>query len=522
MKIFKTIRPSLVLAATLLPAVNLWGENAADGHNQQADKFDRIATLESPSVSHTAKIYGTNPATYGMMYDFSITDVSVTYNTTDRMRGATLPWQGNKAHDVNATVEAYMKINPTLTVWGNASYVTGKQHGVRWNSVVDYTRIAPYVLADSVGGSIDSQQYDFGGGVGLQLGQWNIGADLSYRAEIDYRGRDPRVKDVVSDLVIDLGAARRWNGWTVGLSGKLTIYNQDSDVEFYNPINNIRTYLLTGLGSTYQRFSGGSTSTTAYEGMGYYGALQIGQTGLRGFKLDLRGGKETMKQRVRDYNNLDLTKTDTYLLATDMIYAFPRIASITFDAQWTRRIGRENLFGSSEGNFYPQISSRENYYIDYVTAGATVPVELNLDATTNFKLDLIPGFKYSYLRQFLREPNRLVENYYLTPGMSVRASWQATESCRLTLQAGYDRTMTHNTCNRLKGLPADRDITAVTEHEVSILTASGDIIKSLARCDLQLPKLPDFYIQASCDHSHLMHRQYPGATFTSVTLGAIF
>jgi len=455
--------------------------------------FNCLDTVSLPSVALSKDAYLKNPAMNARRFNFSITDVYVYHNNSDRQQNGYIPWQGDGNIATGGGVESYLKVNKKLTAWGGASFCASHQWHVAWNSATDYLRVAPYVLADSVGGNLSAQQYKFSGGVGYNIGNWIVGAEADYRAEIVYRRRDPRVKDIVSDLRINLGASVSIGNWITGFSGGITVYHQDIDVDFYNPINDIRTYCMTGLGSVYPRFSGGNTSNSAYEGTGYFGSIQLSQKSYRGLKFSISGGKEGLTQRMRDYNNLDLSKSETYTLSSTILYAMPEIITFSADGGWIRRIGTENLFGTAVGNSYPKISSRQNYFADLAYGTFKLPIELSFDK--KWKFNIVPGFTGAYLRQFVREPHRLLENSYLSPSLSAGTSWRISGACRLSMSVEGSRTFTNAIADCLDKIDPDTERGKLVIAETNILSSCITHLGSSLRCDFKIKSCPLFYIK---------------------------
>lgn len=482
--------PLLIFISGL--CVSLSAQNFRSAENT----FNRLDTIDMPSSRLAESTFDSNPALKDRQYGFSVTDVRVFHSSDSRETGSYFPWQGNGTMTTGGAVKAYIKVNPRLTAYGDASFRTSHQWKVRWNSAIDYMRIAPYILADSVGGNVSSQQYRFSGGVSYSLGRWAIGGEASYRAEIAYRDRDPRIKDVVSDLNFRFGASYSFGSWITGGTFGVSVYNQEDDVDFYNPVNNIRTYFMTGLGSVYPRFSNGGTGTSAYEGTGLYGSLQLIQNSDKGLKLSVSGGKEEITQRIREFNNLNLTSSETYNIGTSVIYSLPRIFSFHINGYWLRRIGTENIFGTSIGNSYPKLSSRQNYVADNAGGKFSMPVEM--DFGSKWRISIVPSFGGSYFREFLREPNRLSEFSYLTPGIETSFIWRSSECIRWNLSLKGDRTISHCIANRLTGLTAETERGEITYLQNTILSSCRTSFDSSLRCDFKIKGMPALFLKGNC------------------------
>lgn len=123
--------------------------------------------------------------------------------------------------------------------------------------------------ADSIGGDLSLQEYAFTGGYSGRAGKFTWGIEGSYRAALEYRNRDPRPKNIVSDLDFAGGGSVRLDKYVVGISVMAQIYSQDNTLDFYAPLGSAYIYTMTGLGTTSVRFGKGDVTDTNYKGYGY-------------------------------------------------------------------------------------------------------------------------------------------------------------------------------------------------------------------------------------------------------------
>lgn len=428
------------------------------------------AVMESATADVAALPYEANPAAMFTRFDSSRS----TFNAIGSYLGSDEPWvmQEGSGHLLGGLqAHSYMRLTPATVVWGGAEFSTGQRRNLRWTEAVDYDRIAPYVLGDSVGGDLSERRYSFYGGYAGRRGNWGWGAKAGYVASIDYRDRDPRDKIVVSDLNIDLGATRTVGQYDLGVGARLNVYNQDCDLEFYNPVNNIRVYVFTGLGTVYSRFSGNSAENTAYDGLGYRIALTltprsgIGAWGAVSYRQDY------MKQILRDFNNLTLTHADTYHLegeagwkGTAGIVTLAPMAEL----KWRRHIGTENLFGSSVGTDYNRIGDHTYYYSDRVGASVKVPLSITTGAFSSLELE--PQVDYLYHHENYRTPARDLEADRLSGRL--KASYMFNVG-NLRLRPGIDGTLSSGSGmnRRLTGLNPESAIGRMVNHNYDMLIA---------------------------------------------------
>ncbi|MDE7397116.1 MAG: hypothetical protein K2M98_05255, partial [Muribaculum sp.] len=354
--------------------------------------------------------------------------------------------------------ESWLPIDSLQTVWGQASYTNDHRRNIRWANAVDIHRVGPYVIGDEVGGNLSVQIYDFGGGYARRIGEiFTVGLSIDYRAEIDYRQRDPRLRAIVSDLNLSGGVSYAiWYDMLVAAGVMYNLYNQDDDVDFYSVNNSVRVYPLTGLGTTYSRFSGLSGDfSTAYKGYGWgvNVALLPARTEACRLTLSLGMDKEETRLILRGYNNLNLTKLNH--TAYNLALARPvKIRNVVFSPRANIRLdsycGTENLFGSAVGNVYEQIGSRSTYKKH--NFDADVAVNVRMKAGIGSTINVMPSMSYYSQSEKMTASDRELAFNLLIPALDM--SWATTWSSiwYTSLNAGVNYRYARITAERLPGL----------------------------------------------------------------------
>lgn len=486
-----------------------------------ADLDIRGKRIMVDEVDDTAELpYLSNPAAMTHRYssNFSVLNAEGSYAGSEEPQ-VEQTGTGHLLGKLNA--HSYMRLSPATVVWEGAQFQTGERRNLRWTEAVEYDRVAPYVLADSVGGDLSGRRYSFYGGYAGSRDGWNWGAKGSYEASIDYRDRDPRDKIVVSDLHIDLGVSRNLGNYSVGAGVGLNVYNQDCDLEFYNPINNIRVYVLTGLGTTYSRFSGNSGENSAYDGIGYDIALTLTPLRSAGAWGAVRYHYEQMKQILRDFNNLQLTCTNAYYFEGECGYRFAG-AAVNIAPRgrvgWRRRIGTENIFGSSVGTDYNKIGEHTYYYSDRVVAVAGAPMTIKLAHST--QLEVVPEGVWHYEHENYRTPKRDLESQRYTARLKVGCTFGIGERCRL--KPAIAGSLSHgDAINRqLTGLNANSGIGRMVLHNYDMLTAdyrsAGVSVSSQYAINQQIA------LQIRAQASRRWIQGHGQETVADVTAGVVF
>ena len=159
----------------------------------------------SPAGHFMHEVYS-NPAAEVYRYHSSLTTIGLS-GTYSQENEAVVMQQGRGNRYAAFDADSYIRRDRN-TLWGGAGYRVGRTMHTEWNENADFELLYPYVWADSVGGNLLSERYTFSGGFAREFGRiaWGIYAD--YRAEIEYRKRDPRPRNVVSDLNLATGATQ--------------------------------------------------------------------------------------------------------------------------------------------------------------------------------------------------------------------------------------------------------------------------------------------------------------------------
>lgn len=400
--------------------------------------------INSPTGSAWRAMYTAAPATMAWRDSVSVSSARGMYDRLSLTAPAVV--QEGTGHDMySLTMESYYKYTPLTTLWGHASYTAGKTRDVRFANCIDYELVGPLTLGDEVGGTLSHQRYMFGGGWNHQYGVWTVAAEANYRAEIAHRSRDPRVRDLVSDLDFTLGSSRRvFSRYAAAVNLGARIYHQDSDIDYYNPANTIQTRTLTGLGSTYSRFDNNRTNSAGHDLTSFTAAVQLMpcSAGAAGTAVNVSYTMASGAMKLRNYNNLTLGTTGTNTLsltvaqrinATRRLVVQPMLAAAMINRSTT-----ENIFGTPQGGSYDKIGSRPNYSRDVMSASLSVPVEWR--ACDSWTLAATPHAAWLSSTEKLQQPARRLEVDRITTGIDLDATCRLGSATSVTL--AVDAAMT--------------------------------------------------------------------------------
>ena len=404
-----------------LAAMTLFAAHAGiDG--TRPSLLERVKERSTPSGMLWNEVCASNAALMSYRDSLSLAGAGAggQYGTSGR---AVIAEGGTGCASYRLGGEAYHRLSATGVVWGNAAFAVTSVRDIRFADVIDYQLVGPYTLGDDTGGNMRGQRYEIGGGWSQTFGRWSIGAGASYRAETAHRPYDPRVKNTVSDLGLTLGATlKAATKWLVGLDANFTTYNQDADVQFMNPANEIITQLYTGLGNVYKRF-GGNTVTESTHSLTAFGlGVQLVPAAGKGLIAEVSANVAKCNMYLRGFNNIKPAYTETRTVETR--FSWTGAVSSDIDMAPSARIsffnrqGTENLFSTAEGGNYAVIGHRENYRHEVFRADVSLPIVWN-SADRALAVRIAPSLDAGRNKEQLISPVRLAEVKYLTPGANV-------------------------------------------------------------------------------------------------------
>ena len=261
------------------------------------------------------------------------------------------------------SARSYIRLTPSSVVWGEAGYSKGDTYNKVYNNVADFDLLYPDVIADSLGGDTKRERYLFSGGYAAEKGAWLLGGELKFRAEQEYRTYDPRMRSVVSDLTLKAGAARKIGDYHMALSVEGNIYRQTADVDFYGETNGMGELQMTGLGTSYVRFSG-SNRDIFYEGKGGAVTIDLLPVNGTGWQAHLGYAQHQYERLSDEYNSLPLTTLYRHQIGLTIGWK-QQIGNvekaILLHADYDKRASDEHVVGTATGQDYPILTDLTMY-----------------------------------------------------------------------------------------------------------------------------------------------------------------
>ncbi len=338
---------------------------------------DTLAAMEH--ISQWQNVTGElhrNPSFMQKAYRSSITEMGVRID--NRSSNKAVLMETGDGHTLGgAYVVSYLRLNHANTVWGGASYQTGRKRNIQFNSTSDYQLLYPYVMADTIGGDMENERYTFNGGYAVKLKRWTFGAVIDFRAEHEYRTRDPRPRGITTDLTLRLGANYALPKYKVGVGIGARTYKQTNDVDFYNPLGVIPEFHMTGLGSDYVRFAG-AVRSAYYKGTGIIAGMQLVSSSGTGLYLSTEGRFMPYEKILTKLNALPVSTLEVTTATVKVGWKHERLLSWAAFAgiDLERRNGREHIAGNSSSTEYRSLITlsmfSDNIYDYYATGSVNI------------------------------------------------------------------------------------------------------------------------------------------------------
>ena len=459
------------------------------------------------------------------LHPFSLTTTGL--NGLYEKRGqAAIAQEGNGEKNFSINVNSFVVLSPNSRLFGTASYRNGRREDVVWNENSDYSLLYPYVVGDSIGGYMKEEEYNFSGGYAHRFGKWTGAAELDYRAVIAYRDKDPRPRNIISDLKAMLALSRRLgNAYTIGLSVQARKYNQKSDISYLADKGATSVYQMLGLGMDYVRFAGSQTSAR-YTGAGIGGSIDLMPTSKDGenngwsaslstYYLHLT--KELVSVNyapINEIKNLDVSLETAWThRKREWEYGVYMLATMQ------QRTGVENIFGDPTANVYPKISSVDQFENATLKASLKGMVGQGLYGTRRRGWALLPTAAYAQTKPQYKDNGRYAEIASASGGLEAQFFRKASKMLlSASLAGGYTANVKSE--YSLPGLDAKKSVGSTLLSNMDYLSDDHASVSVKLRGDYVANDRYALFLSA-----HWLHQEYKkcGATNrVEVSLGVTF
>lgn len=273
------------------------------------------------------------------------TDLSMGYHNSTQDLYLQQTGAGSQGYQIGT--KSYQRVsNSGFQLWGEAFYENTKIKDQRFNEQIDYDKIYPYVLSDSVGGDLNQERYYIQGGMAKQVGDWDYGLSASYLANQAYRKVDPRPINTSSDLKIQLASSYQLNTkYRLGIALDGGKYIQQSSVNFVSQLFQSPLYHDAGFGANNLLLM--SYSSTQHMSYSYGGSMTLIPANQQGLYASLKYLKTDLDKSVSGiYAPVSSFQQQQVKVAVGYNKSFSEGASLKLDATAAaqKKTGEESIF----------------------------------------------------------------------------------------------------------------------------------------------------------------------------------
>lgn len=284
--------------------------------------------------------------------------------------------EGKGLQEGQVNIRTLVRLDSTQAVRGTVRYTNGVKREVNWNSSSDFFTVYPYVVADTVGGNVNKEEYAFSGGYAARYGAFHWGAEAAYRALHEYRMVDPRPRNIVSDLQVKASAGWRvLSTYVVEATVGYRRYSQTQSMVFISERGkNSSVFHFTGLGSDFARFTGATDSymNTRYAGNGLLFGLAWSPLGAAGWEASVDYRHLDITHYLPNLNQVPYTELYTRTLQAQGGY-LSRSAAWSWKAgahlQYQWRQGLESILDSGASGYLKELGRLLMFSSETLTAG---------------------------------------------------------------------------------------------------------------------------------------------------------
>ncbi|WP_121966289.1 DUF6850 family outer membrane beta-barrel protein [Myroides sp. N17-2] len=423
----------------------------------------------------------------------SFSELSI--NQQSSRKDAYLIQDGDGLDAFKVNTSSYRRLKNDAVLWGSASYTTQKQKNMKWNENLDRHILGPYVLGDSIGGTMKQEVYQFSGGMAKQFDKWTVGGEVSYVAKSGYREVDPRPKNTTSDLNVRLGVNYNvYRDYELGVYTKLNKYTQNTSIKFVSLLGKPIAYHLTGLGSYNYYFSSANNMSMIYDGLGYDIGGTFAKNKGKDFLIQASFGQFDIKKGYSTNPSKDMSelKTKNYTLGA--------IKYVDFDEH---RLGAKINYVLSESrgteSFYSKVGKLEEKIAEkelYKFIRSDIYTSLFYQYSTEVsRLVISPSFTVEQTDEKRRDTFAKQRFTYLHYGLELDYMRQLNQTNIVTVTPYFKvRNLKEDTVNMVDSYKSPA-MTEWTRNDLAINTSNYQSYGVTARYDVKFMNIPAMFAQ---------------------------
>lgn len=333
-----------------------------------AQQHTHIISERSPSILFFSSVYN-NPATKKFFIENSYWKISSGVENNILRKPVQ---KGDRTSKFLFNSQSFLQKNNSL-FYGDIIYEKGKIDNVKWFESSDYELISPCVIADTLGGDMNFEEYYFKGGYSRQIHKWILGAEFYYRANYQFRNVDPRPKNIVSDYEIKLGTSYLLRDkYVIGLNLRLGFYTQDNKVRMFRQDATEKFYMMNGFALYDKMFSKTYNNFNIYYDINKSGvSFQLLPINKRGFYSYLSFDVANVEQNISDFNDVNTADLKTNSLQFEFGYKTIDFYQFKLLLKRKYRLASQNIYNEESFNNYKHITTYSKFSSENISLGSS-------------------------------------------------------------------------------------------------------------------------------------------------------
>lgn len=488
----------------------------------QNQKKDTITYLETINRQyHTERDFINNlyynPASMSDYSNFSFSELYINSQTNkDQINRYPL---GKDQTSFGLKTKSYQTLKKNVSLWGEAAYSSISTKDVKWNENLDYDRISPYSVADSVGGKLDVEKYYFKGGFAKKLNRISYGLEGNYIAQMGARSKDPRNKTVTSNLEVKAGLNFNfYKNLEAGIFIQGEKYTQNNNVRFASILGYPTVNQMAGFGNYNYLFSGGNNNISSiYEQFGYTYGGQISNNNdfylmAKKSKHDLL--KTTNGTQTNYFDIADLIEENSLFEGAKFFTINNNRLGIKAQYKYRKKIGTEYGY-SNNTKVIELIYKQKSYKKDITNYSAALFYQYN---SRKVNVTLMPFTNYEQFVEKRIGPFNGQKWNSILIGLKTDLRYQINEQHVLSVKPVFSYKKVTNK-DAIFSEDYKQSIKDLVLSEHNYLSSNISEFGATIRYDFELKNFPKLFISADYFNTTILEQNNQ---FLSFNIGVIF
>ena len=474
----------LIFLSVFLSVTNTYAQDTTSYIN-------KIAEQVSPLVNLRDEMYS-SPALRPFYRNYNYALLAANLEKLDK--DLYLRQEGSGYNSLKINSESFTRNITGISLWGKAYYNNEKIKQVNFNETLDYHYVYPYVMSDTVGGDLNAETYYFGGGLSKKIGRLRYAFQGSFKGVQSFRNRDPRPKNISSDVNISLSVAKELpKDKALSFDLNLQKYNQNNSLDFVNQLGFPLVYHDAGLG-VYNEILAGTRMLAYYKGFRLGTQLNFVPTNLNGFSAQLGYHRFRLSKGLSSIEDdvSEINEDNIHLALAYHLQLQKQSFIVKLKGSFIKRDGIEATFANLGGTSLYKVTEETRYINEKIN------LQLNaIYGNTTNKLNWFVGLDgtfANYNENYIL-PDRFIDYQSLNVGAFVSALRPVGKSVlNLELKANYLKIL--NSDYSWDNIKTNRGIYAMLDNNYKYLSSDLFLISAAARVDLPITNKINLFLKA--------------------------